>query len=72
MVPVKMMQEILDLKDKGFSKNEIVEYLKIHNQNPPSERTIRKYYNMERVPDNPGANLERIRCLQPNPFTVQS
>lgn len=68
MVPVKMMQEILDLKDKGFSKNEIVEYLKIHNQNPPSERTVRKYYNMESVPDNPGANLEKDKVFAAEPF----
>ncbi len=68
MVPVERMQEILDLKDKGFSKNEVVEYLRVHKQNPPSERTVRKYYNMEKVPDNPRAKLEKDKAFAAEPF----
>ena len=57
MVPVRMMQEILDLKAKGFSVNEIFDYLSSRGSKPPTKRTILKYYNMDSVPDNPGAAL---------------
>ena len=44
MVPVRMMQEILDLKAKGFSVNEIFDYLGSRGSKPPTKRTILKYY----------------------------
>ena len=68
MVPVKMMHEILDLKSKGFSPNEIFEYLKDRYPKSPTKRTILKYYNMDSVPDNPGAALEKDKAFDREPF----
>ena len=68
MVPIKMMQEILDLKSKGFSPNEIFEYLKDRYPKSPTKRTILKYYNMDSVPDNPGAALEKDKAFDREPF----
>lgn len=68
MVPVRMMQEILDLKAKGFSVNEIFDYLGSRGSKPPTKRTILKYYNMDSVPDNPGAALEKEKAFDREPF----
>lgn len=68
MVQKKMMHEIQDLKTKGFSLNEIFEYLGNKYPKPPTKRTIRKYYNMEDVPDNPGAALEKDKAFAKEPF----
>lgn len=68
MVPVRMMQEILDLKAKGFSVNEIFDYPGSGGSKPPTKRTILKYYNMDSFPDNPGAALEKEKAFDREPF----
>ena len=45
-----MMQEIQDLKLRGFTVKEISEYLTAQNGKAPSMPTIRKYYAMDVIP----------------------
>ena len=64
-----MIQEIIDMKLKGYSINEIIE----HYENkpgivPPSRPTIRKYYNMDVVPDELSANLSKDKVFDEEPW----
>lgn len=68
MLTRKQMQEIQDLKLRGFSINEIVHYFNAQGQKPPSLPTIRKYYNMDIVPDAPGQNLMKDKVFDQEPF----
>ena len=54
-----MVQEIIDMKLKGYSLNEIIEYYKCKPGEPPSRPTVRKYYYMDAVSDDFGANLTK-------------
>jgi len=63
-----MMQEIVDLKLKGYSVNEIIEYYEHKSGAPPSRPTIRKYYNMDAIPENPGVNLSKDKVFDIEPW----
>jgi len=66
MLREKMMQENIDMKLKGYSINEIIEYYKRKPGKPPSRPTIRKYYNMDAVPEDLGANLAKEKAFDDN------
>ena len=44
MLSKKSMQEIQDLKLRGYSQSEIVDYYIQRGEKPPSKPTIRKHY----------------------------
>lgn len=68
MLKKKQMQEIQDLKLRGFSINEIVSYYDEEGKKAPSLPTIRKYYNMNVVPDVPNQNLVKDKVFDHEPF----
>lgn len=68
MLTKAMIQEIQDLKLQGFAENEIASYYESKGIKPPSAPTIRKYYKMDVVPENPGANLEKPKAFAEEPF----
>ena len=68
MLEVKVMQEIIDMKLKGYSFNEIIEHYESKSGKPPSRPTIRKYYNMDTVPENPGFNLAKDKAFDAEPW----
>ena len=53
MLDKTQMQEIQDLKLRGYTKAEILQYYKEQGIKPPSRPTISKYYDMDVIPDNP-------------------
>ena len=63
-----MIQEIIDMKLKGYSVNEIIEYYEGKPGKPPTRPTIRKYYNMDTVPDDLGANLAKDKVFDEEPW----
>lgn len=63
-----MMQEIQDLKLRGFTVKEISEYLTAQNGKAPSMPTIRKYYAMDVIPEDPGALLSKDKAFGQEPF----
>ena len=75
MLTRNMMQMIQDLKLRGFAENEIAEQLRKAGEKVPSKPTIRKYYRMDIIPDDPGAHLARKKststpaCMQNHPAT---
>ena len=63
-----MVQEIIDMKTKGYSINEIIEYYERSPGTAPSRPTIRKYYNMDVVPEDLGANLAKDKVFDVEPW----
>jgi hypothetical protein len=68
MLTQKMVQEIQDLKARGYSLNEIVRHYEGQNGKGPSLPTIRKYYRMNGMPDDPNANLGKDRAFDRPPY----
>ena len=62
------MQEIQDLKLRGYTKAEILTFYKEQGIKPPSRPTISKYYDMDVVPENPGAKLSKTKVFDVSPF----
>ena len=68
MLTNKQMQKIQDLKLRGFSKSEIPEYYKANGLKPPSMPTIRKYYDMDVLPEDPGSAYSKDKAFDCEPF----
>lgn len=68
MLTISEMQEIQDLKLRGLTKSEIKDYYIAQGRKPPSVPTIRKYYDMDVLPDKPGANLQKDKVFDHEPF----
>ena len=68
MLTTKEMQEIQDLKLRGYTKSEIPAYYEAQGKKPPSAPTIRKYYGMDVLPDNPASNLQKDKVFDHEPY----
>ncbi len=68
MLAKNQMQEIQDLKLRGYTQTEIVEYYKAQGIKPPSRPTIAKYFNMDVIPQNPGEKLSKDKAFDIEPF----
>lgn len=68
MLTKVMMQEIQDLKLRGYTKSQTPGYYEAQGIKPPSAPTISKYYDMDVVPDNPGEKLEKPKAFDVEPF----
>lgn len=68
MLGKTQMQEIQDLKLRGYTKAEIITYYEGLGMKPPSRPTISKYYDMDVVPDDPGEKLAKDKAFDASPF----
>ena len=68
MLKKQQMQEIQDLKLRGYTQTEILQYFVNQGLTPPSRQTIAKYYKMDVVPDNPGEKLAKDKVFDAEPF----
>lgn len=68
MLRKPMVQEIIDMKLIGFSMNEIIDYYEQKQGKTPSRPTIRKYYNMDVMPDDYGAALSKNKVFDAEPW----
>jgi hypothetical protein len=68
MLTKEKMQEIQDLKLRGFSKTEIIKHYESKGEKPPTRPTLNKYYNMDVVPEDPGALLSKPKAFNIEPF----
>ena len=68
MLDKTQMQEIQDLKLRGYTKKEIQDYYKEQGGKVPSRPTISKYYDMDVIPDNPGVKLSKDKVFDVSPF----
>ena len=68
MLAEKMIQEIADLKAKGYSLGEVVSYYQDKSGKAPSRPTIRKYYNMGAVPEDLRASYAKDMVFDAEPY----
>ena len=68
MLATIMMQEIQALKLQNYTVPEIRERLAKTMDKPPSLPTIRKYFNMDVLPDTPGEKLQKDKAFDVEPF----
>jgi len=68
MLTKEKMQEIQDLKLRGFSKTEIIRHYENQGEKPPTRPTLNKYYNMDVVPEDPGEKLAKAKAFDCEPF----
>ena len=68
MLTKEKMQEIQDLKLCGLSKSEIIRHFEEKGEKPPTRPTLNKYYDMDVIPENPGANLSKPKAFDTEPF----
>ncbi|MBO4336996.1 MAG: hypothetical protein J5842_02885 [Lachnospiraceae bacterium] len=68
MLKPNIMQEIQDLKLRGYTQTEIANYFIDQGLKPPSRPTISKYFNMDVLPDNPGEKLAKDKVFDVEPF----
>ena len=68
MLRETMIQEIIDMKLRGYSINEIIEHYERKSEKAPSRPTIRKYYNMDAVPEDLGINLAKDKAFDEEPW----
>ena len=62
------MEEILTLKENGYAIADEVEYFKEKGQKAPSLPTLRKYYKLEAVPEDPHAQYAKDKVFDHTPF----
>ena len=68
MLKQMIVQEIQDLKQGGYSLREVREFLERRPGKTPSMPTIRKYYNMDGVPEDPHARTAKPHAFDAEPF----
>lgn len=68
MLAKTIMQEIQDLKLRGYTQSDIIAYYNGLGIKPPSRPTLSKYFNMDVVPDNPGEKLAKDKAFDVEPF----
>ena len=68
MLKKQQMQEIQDLKLRGYTQTEILQYFIDQGLTPPTRQTIAKYYKMDVVPNNPGEKLAKDKVFDVEPF----
>lgn len=68
MLNKTMMQEIQELKLQNYTIPQIRDELAKRMDKPPSLPTIRKYYQMDVLPDDPGEKLEKDKAFDREPF----
>ena len=68
MLKKQQMQEIQDLKLRGYTQTEILQYFIDQGLTPPTRQTIAKYYKMDVVPANPGERLAKDKVFDVEPF----
>lgn len=68
MLDKAQMQEIQDLKLRGYTKAEILAYYTNQGRKPPSRPTISKYYDKDVVPEDPGEKLSKDKVFDVSPF----
>lgn len=68
MLAKTQMQEIQDLKLRGYTQAEIISYYESQGLKPPSRPTISKYFKMDVIPDNPGEKLAKDKAFDVEPF----
>ena len=59
MIQDRMIEEIQELKLAGYTVREAYDTLRARHNKVPTLKTVRKYYNMDRVPEDSHARVRK-------------
>lgn len=68
MIDPMIMEEILALKESGYSIQEVIAHFEAKGQRAPTKPTLRKYYKMEAMPEDPFAQYAKEKAFDQSPF----
>ena len=68
MVKITVQEKIHELKLAGMALDEIRQYLVDHHEKVPCDKTLKKYYDMKELPNDPAANLAKDKAFGVEPF----
>jgi len=68
MTKPMIMEEIISLRDSGYSIGEVIRHFESSGKKPPSRPTLRKYYQMAAMPEDPSAKLVKDKAFDNPPF----
>jgi len=68
MISPMVMEEILALKESGYSIQEVIEHFENNGKKAPSKPTLRKYFQMNAVPEDPYASYAKDKVFDQEPF----
>jgi hypothetical protein len=63
-----VVEEIISLRESGYSIGEVVRHFESNGQKPPSKPTLRKYFQLPGVTVDHGAKLEKEKAFDQPPF----
>jgi len=68
MIKPMIMEEILSLKENGYSLQEVIAYFEGNGHKAPSKPTLRKYFKMDAIPGDPFAQYAKDKVFDHAPF----
>jgi hypothetical protein len=68
MIKPMIVEEIISLRDSGYSMREVIQHFEGKGMKAPSKPTLRKYYQMESAPDDSGSKLAKDKVFDHPPF----
>ena len=68
MVKQMVVEEIISLRDSGYSIGEIIRHFESMGEKPPSKPTLRKYFQLKEAPDDPSARLVKEKAFDQAPY----
>ena len=68
MIQDDMIREVQELKLAGYTPSEVHAELKKRHTKAPTIKTVRKYYNMDCVPEDTHAKLRKQMAFDCEPF----
>ena len=68
MIKPMIMEEILALKESGYSIQEVIAHFEREGQKAPSKPTLRKYYQIRGIPEDPFAQYAKDKVFDHAPY----
>ena len=68
MINRMVMEEIMTLKESGYSIQEVVSHFEGKGQKAPSKPTLRKYFQMNVIPEDPFVPYAKDKVFDHTPF----
>lgn len=68
MIQDRMIEEIQELKLAGYTVREAYDTLRARHNKVPTLKTVRKYYNMDRVPEDSHARVRKQAAFDVEPL----
>ena len=68
MIKQMIIEEVIGLRDSGYSIGEVIRHFESSGEKPPSKPTLRKYFQLSEVPDDLSAKLVKDKAFDQPAF----